>query len=216
MLGQLRPLLTRCVVVSFACATALPALAASARMGFAGPKIISAPRFAPRVAGRHDLREGRFAGHRGRGRGGAGFDYGDGAYAVPVPVPAGGGPSAEPPGGASPTEDYGSGYRAPSTFAPGPQIITLPDPPRGKAARAARFASAAGRRDAGVSGFTREPRYYAHRYRPRFAAGYGYGAGYGYLPSYAYQPSPVAFFTCCNTRYTPIYNSPCGVLRPYW
>ena len=26
---------------------------------------------------------------------------------------------------------------------------------------------------------------------------------------------PAAFFTCCYTRYTPIYNSPCGPLRPY-
>jgi hypothetical protein len=208
---------------------ALPAMAASAQGGFARPKIIMAPRFVPRAAARpggHEFGRDRLAGRRFRDRrGGAGLDDGEGAY--PVPVPVGGG---EPPAGSPPEaapEDYGSGYRAPAPSGLGPQIITLPDAPRGsvaaRGARAFRAGHIASRRHEGARSFAPAFGPYAHRYhrRPAFGFGerYGYRRSYSYAPAYwpssAYDPSPVALAPCCDAAYAPIYNTPCGV-RPYW
>jgi hypothetical protein len=233
MLGQLRPMLTRCVFISFACATALPALAAQVGHGpFMRPKIITAPRFVPQPVpgariGDRDFDRDRSGAHRFRDRrGGLGIDYGSGAYPVPVPVqvPTGGeAPAAsEPQGGYQPDQyedQYRDQYRAGRTFPSGPQILILPDPPARRGApvhpRRGYRSERESWRDAGETEYRSPPHHHAYRYRAR--RGHYYGCerySHGYAPSYIYQPSPVALAPCEDAPHAPIYNTPCGV-RPY-
>ncbi len=237
MLEHLRPMLTRCVLLSFACVMAPSAMAASAAGMLARPKIITAPRFVPSAPGRgafrgRELQRDRLAAHRFRGRlGGIGIGDGEGAYPVPVPV-GGGDPNAgSSPAAESPPEAFDAGYRAGPFYGTGPQIITLPDAPARRlgVAHPRAHLRAMRRPELREEGSQRwaapSQRHYAHRYHPRpsyggFSPRYGYEPSYAQEPSYAYQPSyayepwPMALAPCNEAPRAAIYNTPCGV-RPY-
>jgi hypothetical protein len=243
MLEHLRPMLTRCVLLSFACVMAAPAVEASAAGMLARPKIITAPRFVPSAPGRgafrgRELQRDQLAAHRFRGRrGGIGIGDGEGAYPVPVPV-GGGDPSAgSSPAEGSPPEAFDAGYRAGPFYGEGPQIITLPDAPTRRSgvahpgARLRAMRRPEWREEGRPPWAAPSPRQYAYRHHPRPSYGsfspryaqerhyaqeprYAQEPSYAYQPSYSYEPWPMALAPCNEAPRAAIYNTPCGV-RPY-
>jgi hypothetical protein len=216
MLGHLRATLTGSVLFSAAFVASPPSIGTAVAAGFSSPRVVMAPRLAPRLPARpligpHGLRRGAFLRRFHARRPVLGIDPGVGAYPVPVPVPTGGGdPQAGGvPAGDAPAYpgDYRGGYRAPAATPSGPQIIVLPDPPRRRGR-----SEAPERRSERIAPVyapsAHLPARLAHR-RHRWSYA-GFAPRYAY-PSYAYEPSPVALVPCTDAVHAPIYNTPCGL-----
>ncbi|SDR51939.1 hypothetical protein SAMN05444161_5148 [Rhizobiales bacterium GAS191] len=235
MLRQFRPLLMRCAL---ACAglAAMPAMAAPPFGAHPGPRVIMAPRYVPNIprqfrparqAVRQDHFDKRFDRRRLRDRSLLiGVDSGVNEVPVPAGIDAGEPPQIYPPQAYPPQAypqdiEFENGYGARPPANVGPQIITLPDAPRGRGrglpgsdlrgSDLRQAAPAPSWRSATAPPLRqwRAPRFvHQRRALPWYEQG---------QPSYDYRPSPVALAPCgegSSSYNMPIYNTPCGV-RPY-
>jgi hypothetical protein len=197
MLRRLRSILMHMLLPSLVCAATVPAMD-SAAAGFDGRAVVAVPA----GHGHRVFRRDRFARSHFRGPAVIGID--DGAFGIASPQAQ----IQEEPSIELPSEGYDEIPSPDSSVQTGPQIITLPDPPRGGGGSkfeatppVAGVPSSTGEKTS--MSVTRRPRSAIYHHRTR--------AWRRRWPAYAHEFSAIVFAPCGPAWYTVIYNTPCGI-----